>query len=199
MFLNTRERATVDRKPVQTTFHFDPSKHDECAWNDGLGAVGLVFDLGGDEASCADNLFAPFYPDASQRLLVAESSDHSLLVMKTETLLRLAQERKNRDLRWGEWEDHATWVTCEAHNLSLWVSGTRLCCVRSTDSGKLWMDVYDFSARASAKYTKTVRGGIIQQPAPSASRSLPWNIRDTIIADGCHNGIVFLVVKVPHS
>lgn len=193
ILLHTKEGETAGGKPIQTTFHFDPSGHE------GLRPEGLISDLGGHGHSCADDPVAPFYPDASQRLLVTEFSDHSLYVMKMEPLLRLAQERKGMDLQWDEWEDHVTWVRRETRDDSIWVSGLRLCCVHPADSGKPRMDVYDFSVRAPAKDTETVKGRMIQRPAPSVSQILPWEVHRAIDADGCSDNITFLVVRKTFS
>ena len=138
-------------------------------------------------------------PDASQRLLVVEFLNHNLSVMKAETLLRLAQEWKDRDVPWEEWEDHATWVTRDTRDSHLWVSDPRLCCVFFHGIRQPHIDVYDFSPRTSLNYTETIKGRIIRQPAPGASKSLPWEVLDAVHAGGYHDGIVFLMaIKIPH-
>jgi hypothetical protein len=190
VFLNTKGTTRDGGEPLRTTFCFDPSNSED------LEIVGLVSDLGGHEPSNADELFAPFYPDASQRLLAVECLFYGyLLVAKAETFLRLVQEREGENLPWGEWKDIMTWVPCM--DSDLWVSGPRLCHVGWTDSGRLWLGTYDFSAQASARRTETVEGGEVRRFATGVPQTLPWWISDIVVSCGCHDSLTFILVKTP--
>ena len=160
----------------------------------------LVSHQGGYKPSREDELFAPFYPDPSQRVFVVETSgDTCFLIIKTEVLLRLAQERGGENLRWEEWGVYATRVSRDQHVTSLWVSGPRLFCVYSAGSEEAMMDVYDFSARASARYAKMVEGGSAARYEPSITQILPWRINGIANSYGCHDSITFTMVKFPRS
>jgi hypothetical protein len=190
-FLNTKG-AKRGGELVQTAFFFDPSKHGD------LVVESLISDLGGHEPPHADDLFAPFYQDASQRVLAFGFINYDkFLVMKEEALLRLIQERKGEDVQWGEWEDHVTWVSPGGRAEGLWVSGPRICCVYSTNSGGPLMDTYDFSQQASVRRTETVEDGKVWRSAPSLTQTLP--LRDIITSYGCQDSIAFILVRTSRS
>ena len=171
-------------------FHFHPSRHR------GFVATELISDRGGHEPSREDDIFAPFYPDPSQRIFAVEISNSvGILVMKTEQLLRLAQERRGEDLQWEEWKAHAIQVPHNRQRESIWVAGHRLFCVARANDEKPSMDVYDFGVRASARYKETVEGRMGRRFEPTASRILPWD--DIAASCGCHDSITFVSVKIP--
>jgi hypothetical protein len=190
--LSTKTATTSEEGLAQTTFYFDPSEYREFLRKD------LVSDPGGYEPSREDDMFAPFYTDASQRLLVIGRMDSlGPLVMKTEVLLRLARERKGEDLRWGEWKANATRVSCDRGVHQLWVCGPRVLCVYWNDSGQTLMDMHDFSAQASPKYTKSAEDGMAERFKPNITQTLPWEMADIIVSYGSHDSITFVLVKTP--
>ena len=163
---------------------------------------------GGQEPSCADHLFAPFHPDPSQRLLAIQYLNYvPAAVMKAETVLRLAQERKGEDLWWPEWEEHVTWVTHVWRPNGRWVSGSRLCCAYAADfefenDCPSFAEVYDFSAKAPWRDPEveiTNRTDSFPVGDPSTTKNLPFEMSEIINAYGCHDSIVFAVVNIPHS
>jgi hypothetical protein len=192
-FLNTKEATTGGGEILQTTLFFDDDERED------LAMMGLISDLGGHEPSYTDDLFAPFYPDPSQRVLAIDFISYDgVAVMKEETLLSLVQERKGEVLRWGEWGELVTWVLPGRHPDGLWVSGPRLRCVYSTDSGEPLMETYDFSARGPSRQTERVGVGEIQRFAPSVTQNLPVDeIYDIIAAYGCHDSTTFALVNLP--
>jgi hypothetical protein len=178
--LNTKEITTDGGEFVQTTFCPNPAR--------GVRLVGLVSDLGGHEPSRVDARFAPFYPDVSQRVLAIRLSYlEYFLVVKEETLLRLAQERKGENLRWEEWKDHGTPIVTELFIQNLWVSGPRIRYVYPNDSEELYLNTYDFSARASARGTELL-DNLSEQ-----------GIHDLVASCGCEDNIVFVMVKTIRS
>jgi len=187
-FLNTEQKRT-DGKFTQTTFYFDPYLHKD------LEIPGIASDLGGHEPSREDDLSAPFYPDPSQRVLVLGFLGNlCLLIVKVEALFELAQEREGEDIQWEEWQTHMTWVQCTRHTTGFGVSGHRLCCRYSTESGGVLMDVYDFGAGASdVRHTETTEGGAVWRVAPDITKALPWRVDDILISYGCHDSIAFLL------
>jgi len=187
-FFNTEQMKTENGKLAQTTFHFDPHQHKD------LGIPGLGSDLGGHEPSHEDHLFAPFYPNPSQRVLpLWFSRDDRLLVVKIETLLKLAQERESEDIQWEEWQPHVTWVQRTSQTARFGVSGNRLCCVYSTESGGASMDVYDFGAGASTRHMETAEGGAVWRVTPDITKALPWRVDDILLLYGCHDSLAFVL------
>lgn len=187
--LNTKETKAAGGELVQTTFYFDPSESME-----------LLNLLGGHGPSCAGNLFTTFYPDPSQRVFVIGFFDHdALFVIKAETILMLAQERRGDDLRWEEWQDYVPWISPDSRAKGIWVSGSRLCCTYSAAFGGPMMEVYDFSAKASGRSAGAVTDGTDEPLTPSSTKILPVEISNIIHSSGCHDSIVFLVVNIPHS
>ena len=187
-FLNTMQR-TADEDFAQTTFYFDLSKHN------GLFAADLVFDRGGYQPSHEDDVFAPFYPDPSKRVVVVGFlSQSSLLVMKIETLLRISRERKGENIPWEEWQTHAIPISRGPNTSSFWVSGPRVFCMSMTRSEERLVEVYDLSPRGSAGCAETVGDGMAGRPEPSATHILPQGAALPIWYS-CHDSIVFVLVK----
>ena len=185
--MDTAQKKTDDGELAQTTFHFDPSKHR------GLAVPDLVSDWGRYQPPHEDGLPPPFYPDPSQKVFAVELQV-GVFVMKIETLLRLAQQRKGQCLRWEEWCTHAVRVSRDWDDTrGTWVSDHRLFCVSPAESGTTVMDVYDFGAQASARHTETAEGSMTEL---STSQILPWGVNDIIALCGCHDSITFLAVKV---
>jgi len=187
-FLNTEQTKKDGEELTQTTFYSRPFKYRN------LLRSRIFTDLGGHEPSCEDDLFAPFYPDPSQRILAfwSQISDH-FLVIKVETLLRLAREWEGEDLRSGEWQAHATWVRCTGYASIVWVSGPRLCFVGLTECGGTSIDVYDFSTGASAGCTETAEDGTVWRAAPDVIQALPSNIENIAISCGYHDSLAFVL------
>ena len=178
---------------MQTTFFFDPSEHKD------MTISHLNSEHGGYEPSQEDAQFAPFYPDSSQRVLVVEPMGCvGFYAVKTEALLRLAQERKGEDLQWGEWKAHSTWVFCDLEATSFWVSGPLLFCVAPTQFLQIAMEVYDFSAQAYARCMKMIKDGTAKQFEPSITHTLPWRVDEVAGSYGSHNSITFFLVKSPY-
>jgi len=189
MFLNT-EQTKKGEEHAQTTFNLWSSKF----------LIGVnPSHFSGHEPSREDVLFAPFYPDPLQRVLVFEVVRcNSLFVMKVEALLRLARDRKGEVLQWGEWRAHATRVGRDGYGIVSdpgfhFVCGPRLCCVYPNEFGRASMDVYDFGARASAGYAEMAEDAMDQRVKPSAARVLPWGIEEIIFSYGCHDSITFVL------
>jgi len=168
----------------------------------------LHLDQGGHKPSSEEALFAPFYRDASQRVLAVQFYPYeSAFVMKAETLLKLARERRGANLAWEEWNAHAVEIQTRDSTV-LWVSGPRvsyICCTGGED-GKTWMNVHDFSPREFAECAEIVadsRDGMFQQegwPANVEEYLLPWNAPITSwLSGGGHDSIVVLMVNVSYS
>jgi len=166
-----------------------------------LGEVNLHIEQGGHKPSPEESLFAPFFPDTSKRILVIELREcGSIFVMKTEVLLRLAQEWGDATLEWEQWRVHSIEVR-PGDIASLWVSGPRLFCL-SVDE-EAWVDVYDFSPQASARHLKTTtdRDGVVQRFMRPSIRDhdLSWDGLYLLInfANSGHDSIVLLMVNAP--
>jgi len=194
MLLNTEQTTADGTTPVHTTFHFDPREHLD------LEVIHFYLDLGGYKPSPEDS-FAPFYPDASERVLVVELGECDFIfVMKTEVLLKLAREQGSVDLQWEQWKAYAVTVQ-PGGNPALWVSGSRLFCIywAGLDGGETWMDVYEFSAQASARNAgvKVGEGGRIQGDVqwPSIQHCLPWDGSAVRFSKGGHDSIAFFMVN----
>ena len=143
---------------------------------------------------------APFCSNTSQRVFVVRfPGEDRFLVVKTEALLRLAQERKGEDIHWREWQAHATWVLRESETVPVSLSGPRLFCVYLDASEETMMDVYDFSPRAPAMCTEMIEDGTAREVVPSVTQTLPWGIERIVDSYGCHDSMTFVLVKNLHS
>ena len=198
MLLNTEQKIADDSTLAQTTFHFDLDEY----WD--ADEIKLHLDRGGHKPSPEEGLLAPFYQDASQRLVAVELEEYnSLFVMKTEVLLGLARERGGTGLEWEQWKAHAVKVQQHGERYAdPWVSGPRLFCVcwPKQFGGEMWLDMYDFSVRASARHMKTVtdrdeRFPRVMQPSVP-KHHLP---RHTLCSGAGHDGIVILMVNTSRS
>ena len=158
VLLNTDQTTIGDPTLAQTTFHFDSDEHSEVKW------MYLILDQGGHGPSPEESLLAPFYQAASRRVLaVWLHRPYRVFVMKTEILLRLAQERGGTDLPWGQWKVHTVQF---GGGMPDWVSGPRLFSTRTVvEHEDTWLEVYDLSPRASKRYVEqtTDRDGIVRQ------------------------------------
>ena len=196
MLTDTEQTTVVGSTVTQTTFHFDRRKHLD------LADVNLYIEQGGHKPSPEESLLAPFFPDPSQRILVIELRQWgAVFVMKTEVLLRLAQEWGGGALEWEQWKGHGIGVR-PRDVADIWVSGPRLFCVSAAE--ETWMDVYDFSPQASSRHlgTTTHRGGVprrFMRPSIQIHR-LPWDALHLVsrFANGGHDSIVLLIVNTPH-
>ena len=194
MLTNTEQTTVVGSTLTQTTFHFGPLGHL------GRGMVYLRIEQGSHRPSPEEILLAPFFPDPSQRLLAIELRNcGSAFVMKTEVLLRLAQEWGDVALEWEQWRAHSIEVR-PGDVSNLWISGPRLFCMTGPRGKR--MDVYDFSPQASARHleTTTDRDGMVQLfMRPSIQNYLPWHSLSPTVhcADCGHDSIVFLMVNAP--
>ena len=143
VLLNTEQRVD-DPKLAQTTFRLDTHKDRY------VETFCLHLDQGGHEPTPEEDSLAPFYQDPSQRMLALEfRRGRSVFVVKTEVLLELARERGGAELGWEQWRAHVVEVISHDTSESLWISGSRLFCVRE-DCGDAQVYVYDFSPRGSA-------------------------------------------------
>jgi len=151
VLLNTEQTTAGGAIPIQTTLYFGPSRHLDLD----LGCFHL--ELGGHEPSLEESSLAPFYPDPSQWILAVKHDCESIFVMKTETLLRLAQEWGDAALEWDQWRARVIEVR-PGDVKALWISGPRLFCMSGTtfDLEGTRMDVYDFSAQASTRHLETI-------------------------------------------
>ena len=203
IFLNTTQKTADDEELAQTTFYFDPSKHNR------LMATDLVFDKGGYQPSREDDAFAPFYPDPLKRVLVvgfgsqaSQTSHTNLLVMKIETLLGMSREQKGQYIQWEEWKSHAIPILRRYRTRTYWVSGPQLFCVSTTYSPgerESLMDVFDLSAPLSTRCTEMVGGGMAERFEPSITHVLPAWMGGPYTWYGCHDSIVFTLVKTLYS
>ena len=187
MLLNTKQ-TVGDPKLAQTTFWLGTDEY-RLVW-----ASYLRLDRGGHEPTPEEDSLAPFYQDPSQRTLVVEFlRGRSIFVMKTEGLLKLARERGGTELGWGQWRAHVVKVPADNTKL-LWVSGPRLFCIRREHRDP-WVDVYDFSPRASALHIEAAandEGEIVRTMKPSLGwRKLPWDANRICYANSGHDSIVF--------
>ena len=195
VLLNT-EQTVDDPKLAQTTFWL------ESHGNQYVETFFLHLEQGGHEPTPEEDLLAPFYQDPSQRMLALELGDQDVcfLVMKTEVLLELARERGSVELVWEQWKAHVVRVL-SVNKAFLWVSGPRLFCVRCTDVVEnAWVDVYDFSPRASAWHMGEAtygNEGIVRKMERNVEwHDLPWHPNTMHFVDGGHDSIVFLEVNV---
>ena len=167
----------------------------------------LHLDEGGYKPSSEEASFAPFYQDASQRVIAVQFYPFEYaLVMKAETLLKLAREHRGTNLMWEEWNAHAVEIQTKDITV-LWISGTRvfyICCAEEGD-GETWMNVHDFSPRKFARCVEPVtdsRDGrfprVGWQPSVEKHR-LPWHAPAIEFMGGDHDSIVVFMVKVSRS
>jgi len=122
--------------------------------------------------------------------------------MKTEVLLRLAQEWGDATLEWEQWRAHSIEVR-PGDIESLWVSGPRLFCLL-VDEAEAWVDVYDFSPQASGRHLKTTtdRDGVVQRFMWPSMRGIDLSWDDLYpsidFVNSGHDSIVLLMVNAPH-
>jgi len=170
-------------------------------------AILLHLNQGGYKPSSEEALLAPFYQDASQRLLAVQFYPYRFsFVVKAETLLKLAREQSGANLAWEEWNAHAVKIQTRG-SMDLRVSGPRvfyICCTRG-EGGGTWMNVHDFSPREFARCVEPVTDGrdgkfprVGWQPSVEKHR-LPWHAPAIEFMDGGHDSIVVLMVKVSRS
>ena len=159
------------RAPIRTWFH----TFESWAW---------MMEAGGYKPSLQDVLHAPFYPDPSQRILALSLHPRKgFLVMRVETLLRLARERAGRGILWEEWNPYLIETPLEnvhpEQYVKCWVSGFQLFRVSILwITGRCFLDVYDFSADARTRLLRP-GGGIPRVMHPSvAAYRLPWRAVD---------------------
>ena len=193
VFLNAEQPKSDRPKPARTTFRFEP----------GVSALETFFEKGGQKASPEEDLLAPFYQDPSQRILAIEVCGHphvAFFAVKIEALLGLVREWGGADLEWGQWGTNAVEVPFEkGSEVHPWVSGSRLFCRCwfSAFGGDEWVDVYDFSPRASARYMGTVCDGdgkFLRSMRSSVRKQvLPWEL--LYFSDGGHDSVAYFVVK----
>ena len=188
MFLNTDRTAADSGELAKTTFYFNSSGEGY------LTMPYLIPDMGGHTPSRDDEIFAPFHPDPSQRVL-AIGHYNFVSVVRTEGLLRLAREREGEHLQWREWKTHVTWIVRDGYTSRLWVSGPRVCCADPTESGGTSIDVYDFGAQASAKYVESVKGRMSQRFTPSVTKIVPWEADEINASHGHYDSLSFVLVK----
>ena len=196
VLLNTEQATTDDPGPTRTVFHFDPREH---------SFVEVMFDRGGYKPSPEEVLLAPFYQDTSQRIFamkVYKDSHSSIFVMRIELLLKLAREWGGTDLEWEQWGTHAVQVLPGGKS-DPWISGSRLLCMcwtRRNYRGP-WVDVYNFSPRASARYVETATeddGKAVRRMRPSVEgRRLPWDALEVHFSTGGHDSIAYFTVGSP--
>ena len=192
--LNTEQATTDEMKQTRTVFHFEI--HNDLP----LYGVRLHFNRGGYKPSPEEDLLAPFYQDPSQQIVAVElhkPTYKSVFVVKINVLLDLARECGGEDLKWGKLRPHMVEVLPRDHHADLWVSGSRLFRIcRRWNNRKMWMDVYDFSARASAPHLGTNRSGRTIRPSIEGYH-LPWDAYMTHFSDGGHDSIAHLMVRTP--
>ena len=197
VLLNTEQATTDDTKSPRTVFHFDPEHR----------YVEMMFDQGGHRPSPEEDLLAPFYQDASQRILAMKvyGNHHtSIFIMKVEVLLKLAREWGGTDLEWERWRTHIVEVLPGGKS-DPWISGSRLLCLCwiGQHDRRAWLDVYDFSPRASAQYTETTTdndGKFVRRMRLSVEgRRLPWDALEVHFSNGGHDSIAHFMVKGPLS
>ena len=192
MLLDT-EHTADDPRLAQTTFWLDTDEDRH------VGPSYLHLDEGGHEPTPEEDSLAPFYQDPSQRTLAVEfPRGRSVFVMKTEVLLELARERRGTELGWWQWRAHVVEVPADDSRF-LWVSGPRLFCMRRKHRNP-WVDVYDFSPRASALHVEEVanyKGETVRTMEPSLDwHGLLWHADGIYFANSGHDSIVFVGVNV---
>ena len=198
VLLNT-EQEVDEPKLAQTTFWFDSHE------NRYMETFSLHLDQGGHEPTHEEDSLAPFCRDPSQRILALEfHQDIYVFVLKTEVLLELAREHGGAELEWEQWRTHVIEVLLPSDTASLWASGPRLFCLRHAEQWRdemSWLDVYDFSRRASARHMREVaydNAGVTRQMGPSVERHrVPWRADTVHLANGGHDSIIFVEVNVP--
>ena len=197
MLLNTEQAATGDPKLTQTTFHFELHAN----------TLEIIFEKDGQKASSEEDSFTPFYQDPSQRILamkVCKDFDTFIFVVKTEVLFGLARKWGEADLEWGQWRTHVVEVPLGVES-DPWVSGSQLFCVCSFMWDEdAWMNVYDFSPRALARYKGAVCDGyenlVLRSVRPSVrGHHLPWDFFTIHFSDGGHDTVAHFVVKTSRS
>ena len=188
VLLNTGQTMIDDPTLARTTFHSDSEYS-------GVDTMVLYLDEGGHKPSPEESSFAPFYQAASQRVLtIGLRWPYHVFVMKTEVLLRLAQERGGTDLPWGKWKAH----TVEVGSLPIWISGPRLFSTNINDEC-VWLKVCDFSPRVSKMYAITNGDGIVRQVVRPCRREhyLPWNSSSIYYPNGGHESVSLIMVNAP--
>ena len=192
--MNTEQATADDMKQTQTVFRFDIRQDLP------LHGVRLHFDQGGYKPSPEEDLLAPFYLDPSQQIVAVEihnPTHKSVFVMKINILLKLARECGGADLKLEQFRAHMVEVLPRDPHADLWLSGSRLFRIcRRWNNRKMWMDVFDFSSRASAPHLGTNRSGRTMQPRIEARR-LPWDAYMTHFTDGGHDSTAHLMVSTP--
>ena len=191
VLLNTDQAVVGDPTRARTIFGLG-SEHSK------VDRMNLYLDGGGYEPSPEESSLAPFYQAASRRVFAIELCSHnSTFVMKTETLLRLAQERRGRDLSWEQWKAHTVKL---GDSRPEWVSGAQMFSTRIVPQNEdTWLEVYDFSPRASKTCVVTGRGGIIRQVVRPCMREhyLPWSSSTINFLNGGHDSIAAVTVNAP--
>jgi len=194
VLLNTEQTTTADAKPAQTTFDLNPLDYT------GYGMAFLHLEPGGYEPSSGEDSFAPFYPDASQRVLAVDLCGTGMIyVVKTEVLLKLAREWGPADIEWKRWKAHAFEVWT-GDVVARWVSGHRFFCVYPSGSGDeaACIEVYDFGARASAGEMETTTGGG-RKALPSVRGHPLWDVSMIQSGEGNRDTMAFLMVNALRS
>ena len=196
VLVNT-EHSVGDPELVQTTFWFDPhkSRYTETFF--------LHLDQGGNEPTPEEDSFAPFYQDPSQRILTVQFfEDIYIFAVKVEVLLKLAREHGGTELEWEQWRTHVVEVP-SLDSVFLWVAGPRLFSLSSIerwDDEKSWVDVYDFSPRASGQHLQEVAtndGRIVwKMDANLKWYRVPWGASLMHFVNGSYDCIVFFEVNV---
>jgi len=179
---------------AQTTFYLNVQEHSD------QGLIYLHLDQGGYKPSPEERSFAPFFQASSQPVLVVSLSWCNIVfVVKTDALLRLARERRGTELQWEQWKSHAVEVQLGGRGAAVWVSGPRFFCVYRAGGG-IWLEVHDFSPRASARHMRTTTGqdGAVRQMARKPTMRklcLPPNTRGLRFPGGGHDSIAFPMVN----
>lgn len=174
------------------TWFYGPTSFQRWAW---------IVEAGGHMPSPQEILTAPFYPDPSQRIIAMSLNIYDgFLVMKVETLLRLARERAGGKIQWQEWspyliQPYLKWRSYPLSFLRSWVSGFRLFRVSTLrGDGPCRLYVYDFSARGRMKHFEWI-GGSHKVMFPSVKkRRLCWNDTNISHISFGHDSVVFLRV-----
>ena len=108
--------------PAQTLFNLAPfaGRPEEAV------GIRLSLDQGGHRPSPEEDLYAPFYPDPSQRVLVLVLPKRTAcFVVRTEVLLKLTREWGGANLEWEQWRTHTEYIQYRSI-LTPWVSGPRV-------------------------------------------------------------------------
>jgi len=199
-FIDT-EQTPIDPNMAQTTFNLDLREGSD------VDKILLQFDQGGHKPSSEEALFAPFYQDASQRVIAVQFDPYEYaFVMRAEALLKLAREQRGANLAWEEWNAHAIEIPVRGIMVG-WVSGPRVFYLGCTEgeNGETWMDVQDFSPREFAKCMEPVtdsrdgrfpRAGL---PPNVEKHHMPWKAPAIQFSEGSHDSIVVLMVNVSRS